>query len=63
MCGPVRDGLGGRVQKIIAAGGMGGYGNSDLNIVEVYDMSLNTWETGVYDNDQFKGDLEWSIRK
>ena len=57
MCGPVRDGPEGRVQKIIAAGG------EFTDIVEVYDISLNTWETGVYDNDQLKGDLEWSIRK
>ena len=45
MCGPVRDGPEGRVQKIIAAGG------DVTDIVEVYDISLNTWETGVYDNE------------
>ena len=50
MCGPVRDGPGGTVQKIIVAGG---YQPS----VEVYDISLNTWETGVYDNDHINGHL------
>ena len=56
MCGPVRDGPGGTVQKIIAAGGND---ESTLYIVEVYDISLNTWKTGVYtyDNDHIKGDL------
>ena len=60
MCGPVRDSPGGRVQKIIAAGGHSGNDQGDggfpLNTVEVYDISLNTWETGVYDNDHIKGD-------
>ena len=53
MCCPVRDSPGGTVQKIIAAGG----GWFPTDIVEVYDISLNTWETGVYDNDHIKGNL------
>ena len=58
MCGPVRDGPEGRVQKIIAAGG------DVTDIVEVYDISLNTWETGVYDNeDTSMGILERIIHK
>ena len=53
MCGPVRDSPGGRVQKIIAAGGWGSNGY----LVEVYTISLNTWETGVYGNDDIRRDL------
>jgi len=47
MCGPVRASPGGRVQKIIAAGGSS-YHRYDMSnfTVEVYDISLNTWETG-----------------
>ena len=49
------------MQKIIAAGGHGGDDQGDggfpLNTVEVYDISLNTWETGVYDNDHINGHL------
>lgn len=57
MCGPVRDSPGGKVRKIVAAGGGWFRGGGPLNIVEVYDISLNTWETGVYDNDHIKGNL------
>ena len=58
MCGPVRDSHGGGVQKIIVAGGIYNTEHSDiLNTVEVYDISLNTWETGVYDNDHINGNL------
>ena len=58
MCGPVRDSPGGRVQKIIAAGGYDAGGCCPIvDTVDVYDISLNTWETGVYDNDHIKGDL------
>jgi len=51
FCGPVRDSPGGRVQKIVAAGGvLYPQDNTGLNTetftVEVYDISLNTWETG-----------------
>ena len=48
------------MQKIIAAGGHSGIegdGGFSLNTVEVYDISLNTWETGVYDNDHINGHL------
>ena len=49
------------MQKIIAAGGHGGNDQGDggfpLNTVEVYDISLNTWQTGVYDNDHIKEDV------
>ena len=44
------------MEKIIAAGGEGGTGGP-MNTVEVYDISLNTWETGVYDNDHIRGYL------
>ena len=54
MCGPVRDGPGGKVRKIIAAGGCCTLYN---NMVEVYDISLNSWETGVYNNDDINGDF------
>ena len=40
MCGAIRAGPGGRVDKIVTAGGSG------LDIVEVYDITTNTWETG-----------------
>ena len=61
MCGPIRDSPGGRVQKIIAVGGYSGNDEGDggfpLSTVEVYEISLNTWETGVYDNDHINGHL------
>ena len=53
MCGPVRDSPGGKVRKIVAAGGIA---NGVTDTVEVYDIALNTWETGVYDNDHINGD-------
>ena len=43
MCGPVRAFPGGRVEKIVAAGGNDG---SRLHKVEVFDIASNTWETG-----------------
>ena len=49
MCGPVRDSPGGTVRKIIAAGG-----DPPTDKVEVYDISTNTWETGMY-RDALKG--------
>ena len=41
MCGPVRASPGGRVEKIVAAGGY--YKNK----VEIYDITGNTWATGL----------------
>ena len=41
MCGPVRASPGGRVEKIVAAGGV-----PYLDKVEVYDIATNTWEEG-----------------
>ena len=47
MCGPIRTSPGGRVEKIVVVGGLGGWPvSSYLNTVEVYDISSNTWETG-----------------
>ena len=43
MCGPVRASPGGRVEKIVAAGG---YGGGYLNRVEIYDITGNTWAAG-----------------
>ena len=44
MCGPVRSSPGGRVEKIVLAGGFdGGQGDSDT---VVYDISGNIWTTG-----------------
>ena len=43
MCGPVRASPGGRVEKIVAAGG---WRASALKKVEIYDITSNTWETG-----------------
>ena len=44
MCGPVRVSPGGRVEKIVLAGGFdGGQGDSDT---VVYDISLDKWTTG-----------------
>ena len=40
MCGPVRASPGGRVEKIVAAGGY----SSDR--VEIYDITGNTWRIG-----------------
>ena len=40
MCGPVRASPGGRVDKIVAAGGFG------LDKVEIFDITGNTWATG-----------------
>ena len=46
MCGPVRASPGERVEQIVVAGGIPGTGGySDR--VEVYDISGNTWATGV----------------
>ena len=51
MCGPVRTSPGGRVEKIVAAGGAAYY-HSDGNrwiyydIVEIFDITRNTWATG-----------------
>ena len=49
------------MEKIIAAGGEaalpGRFPGGPVNTVEVYDISLNTWETGVYDTDRINGDL------
>ena len=42
MCGPVRTSPGGRVAKIVAAGGC----CSATDKVEVYDIATNTWEEG-----------------
>ena len=41
MCGPVRSSPGGKVEKIVAAGG------DLLDTIEVYDISTNTWTAGV----------------
>ena len=44
MCGPVRANPGSRVEKIVVAGGW----NVEMSdVVEVYDISSNTWETGL----------------
>ena len=43
MCGPVRASPGGRVEKIVAAGG---HDRSYLDVVEIYDITGNTWATG-----------------
>ena len=43
MCGPVRASPGGRVEKIVAAGGWDG---SRKDIVEIFDITENTWTTG-----------------
>ena len=40
MCGPVRASPGGRVEKIVAAGGW------QQNKVEIYDITGGTWATG-----------------
>ena len=46
MCGAVRASPGGGVEKIVASGGYR-YTNSFIDdIVEVYDITTNTWETG-----------------
>ena len=45
MCGPVRASPGGRVEKIVAAGGDdGSWIYTDK--VEIYDITDNTWATG-----------------
>ena len=47
MCGPVRASPGGRVEKIVAAGGYGrNYGIRYLNTVEIYDITGNIWTRG-----------------
>ena len=43
MCGPVRASPGGRVEKIVAAGGFDGIYH---NTVEIYDITANTWMIG-----------------
>lgn len=45
MCGAVRATPGGKVDKIVAAGGVG-KAFEYLDVVEVYDIATNTWETG-----------------
>ena len=49
MCGPVRASPGGRVEKIVAAGGMDWVdriGWDYFDIVEIYDITGNTWAIG-----------------
>ena len=46
MCGPVRANAGENVTKIVAAGGRR-YDGGSLNTVEIYDISLDTWSTGI----------------
>ena len=41
MCGPVRASPGGRVEKIVAAGGW-----PYTDKVEIFDITGNTWATG-----------------
>merc|ERR1712117_517722 len=45
MCGPVRASPGGRVEKIVAAGGYAN-GIGYLNTVDIYDITGNTWASG-----------------
>ena len=45
MCGPVRASPGGRVEKIVAAGGWYGSGSYRTE-VEIYDITRNTWTRG-----------------
>ena len=45
MCGPVRTSPGGRVEKIVAAGGWKS-GSGYLDKVEIFDITGNTWATG-----------------
>ena len=45
MCGPVRASPGGRVEKIVAAGGWLGSGYYRTE-VEIYDITGNTWTKG-----------------
>ena len=44
MCGPVRASPGGRVEKIVAAGGQDV--RQLINIVEIYDITGNKWKRG-----------------
>ena len=47
MCGPVRASPGGRVEKIVAAGGRAYSGGwKYYNKVEIYDITGNTWAAG-----------------
>ena len=43
MCGPVRASPGGRVEKIVAAGGWAG---SHLDNIDIYDINSDTWVPG-----------------
>ena len=43
MCGPVRESPGGRVEKIVAAGGRDG---GHVVKVEIFDITGNSWATG-----------------
>ena len=43
MCGPVRASPGGRVEKIVAAGGQD---SNHLDRVDIYDITRNTWMRG-----------------
>ena len=43
ICGPVRAGPGGRVEKIVAAGG---WDDSRLDNLDIYDLATDTWVTG-----------------
>ena len=44
VCGTVRTRPGGKVEKIVVAGGWDGSGYTDS--VDVYDIATNTWEAG-----------------
>ena len=46
MCSPLRVSPGGKVEKILVAGGYDHVNKVFLAEVIVYDISSNTWETG-----------------
>ena len=57
ICGPVRTRPGGKVEKIVVAGGGPVVGGLHSDLVDVYDISTNTWEAGGY---QLKGKIRRS---
>ena len=48
MCGPVRASPGEKIEQIVVAGGIVSKSTPVIDTIEVYDISSNTWTTGVW---------------
>ena len=48
MCGPVRASPGEKIEQIVVTGGIVSKSTPVIDTIEVYDISSNTWTTGVW---------------